>query len=451
MTLDIRAEIERLDRVLTDVSAVRTALASELGSHPPERRIVRAGENLQAALDARGVVELEAGVTWEGIFVVPSNVRVIGNGATLRGERATTLMVPPGTHDVVVDDIYVYSTHPDAISIGENTDKQTRVEDAPVNVRFQRVRVPRHNGKRAFSIHGRHVELLDCEALDVWSEAGQDSQGWYIGNAPGPVTIRGGLWSAGSEIGLIGGDRTRIPGLIPADILVEATRMFRPLSWQTDGVKRKVKNIFEAKTGHRVRVVGNEMDGCWKDAQPLGAAFMLTPTLDGATANTPEVGGDIRDVVIQDNIVRNVGQIFVATGRDYQTVTPGRTTGLQVVGNHFTCSRALFGGFGQLAQFTRGVGAVVFDDNDFVGDGTSLIWTYRESVLEMDGVHYPSPNIPRVVLTGNRMTVGKYGLMFDGVSNAREWPASVDVLDVTGNTFTGSKDMRSRFPDNAWV
>jgi hypothetical protein len=434
-----------LDRIIADATALRAHLA-------PAARQVRAGESLQAALDAGGVIQLEAGAAFEGHYVarVPGT-RLLGQGAALRGSTAPALTIPPGARDVVLEDLDASTGHPEVVGVGENTDRQTTADAAPAGIVLRRVRIPTHRGKRAFAIHGWDVALEDCVALDVWDPTGQDSQAVYIGNAPGDVRILGGRYSAGSEVLLVGGDTTRIPGLIPRTVHVEGAELFRPLSWQTDGVRRKVKNIVELKSGEYVTIRSNRLAGSWQDGQD-GWAFVLTPTLDGARTSPPRVGGQVREVLIENNDVSDVGSIFQIAGRDYSTITVEALTGIVVRGNRFACSRARFGGFGQLARIGREPGSLVFEGNTFAGDGSSTIYYYRDSCLDpATGASRPAGPIGSLRIVDNTMALGAYGFNLDGTVNARAWDRSVLEMVVEGNRFTGSTAMRAVFPANEYV
>lgn len=437
MIMDIRAAIDRLDRVLTDTAAVRAALTAAL----PTTRVVRAGENLQAALDAGGDIQLEAGAAFEGHFHarVPGT-RLRGPNAALRGSTGPALMIPPSASDIVVEDLDASSGHTEVLTIGENTDRQTSAADAPASIRLARVRIHTHRGKRAFAVHGQDVTLEDCEALDVWDPGGQDSQAIYIGNSPRGVRIIGGRYSAGSEVILVGGDRMRIPGLIPQQILVEGAELFRPLAWQTDGVRRKVKNIVELKSGEHVTIRRNRLSGCWRDGQD-GWAFVLTP----------KDNNQVRYVTLEENDVRDVAGIIQAIGRDYNSVTPEALTGLEVSRNVLVANRALYGGFGQLLRVGAEPGTLTFADNVYIGDGSSTVYYFRGTVMEPTGVRRGGGSIGRLALAGNICQLGTYGLNLDGQANARDWQLAVDDLAVQGNTFGGPTTMRNRLPDNTYL
>lgn len=437
-----------LDAAIAALTAARAAL--ETPAPPSNVRRVKAGENLQAALDAGGRIELEPGVIWEGSYIVRSGTRLDGHGARLHGLTGPALIIEPGVSDIGIVDFVCTSAHPEVITIGENSSMQTTIAQAPRDITLERVIVPTHRGKRAFAVHAANVSLLDCEALDVWDPGGQDSQAIYCGNAPGPITIRGGRYSAGSEVILFGGGSTMIPDLTPSDVLIEGVELFRPLSWQTDGVARKVKNLLELKNARRVTIRHSKLHGCWLQGQG-GEAFVLTPALDGAPVDTPLQSGTVRDVLIEDCEVYDVAAGFNITGRDYAGYTP-EATSVTVRRLTLTASAETFGGNrGNLATIGGEPESVRFEDCAIDCDGWSLIYAYTGSVL--DPVTHQSRmagKIGTLALTGSNAPLGEYSLNIGGNPNARNWQQFVGVMDVTNNQFRGAKTLRALFPDNTY-
>jgi len=89
----------QLRTLLTKIQAAGAAnqadLAAALAMIPPDATVVRAGDNLQAALDKGGAVQIEKGAIFEGTFVlkVPAT-RLIGDaGVQLKGSASA----PPST------------------------------------------------------------------------------------------------------------------------------------------------------------------------------------------------------------------------------------------------------------------------------------------------------------------------------------------------------------------
>lgn len=435
------------------LKAVRDAVdALDVALHPvstPAVRVVKAGEDLQVALALGVPLELEA-ATWEGTYTLSSRATLTGRvGAKIHGLTGPALVIPPGMKGVTVSNLELTSDSNEVVSVGENSVYQTTASQAPTDILFAGVKIPKHRGKRAFAIHGS-VTLLNCEVLDCWDPAGQDSQAIYIGNTPGPIQITGGRYSAGSEVFLCGGDATKIPHVVPTGITVDGVEFFRPLSWQTDGVKRKVKNLFELKNGRSVRVVNCKFSGCWVDGQQ-GECFVLTPALDGAITTPPLQSGEVLDVLIQDCTIADVSSGFNIQGRAYSAVTPNALTNLVVRRVSLVASKAKYGGRGQLALISGEPGTIVFENVTAITDGTSLIYYSPGNVLDpVTTLPRPAGKIGSLSLTNSKGNLGAYGIMTGGNANARLWQEQIGVLTVTDNQFGGNTAMAVALPGNTY-
>lgn len=279
--------------------------------------------------------------------------------------------------------------------------------------------------------------LLDCVAEDVWAPSLADSQGVFIMNTPGNVTVRGGSFCAGSEPIMVGGDPMDIPGVIPTNIVIEHCRLWRPLSWKTDGVKRAVKTGLELKTGYNVMIRHVNIDGCWKDAQ------------DGwAMTFTPRSGGAIRNVIVEDCVLSNVGGGFNITGHDEpgKLPTPTRTTGITVRNTTLQASKAQFGGRGILCQLGMSPETVDFETVVAETDGTHLM-------LCADGAASGELKIGRFRVVNSNARPGSYGIQRSGGPiNGADVAQWIDVCQVEGNTFTGATAVfKTNFPANHYV
>lgn len=446
--MNIPSALSSLDAIIASAQQAKADLTAVV----PTILVVRAGESLQAALDTHLPVEVEAGAIFEGHYTAPSGTRLAfraGSGA--HGKTGPALTLLPGTKDSHVIGGELTSDYAgEVVLIGNNVDQRT-LADQPTNIGFTGTRVPMHRGRRAFGIHAYQVTLQDCEVLDCWSAAGEDSQAVYVGNAQGAVTLNGGRYQAGSEVFLAGGDAVRTPGLVPDGIVLDGVELSRPLSWQTDGVKRKVKNLFEVKSGRHVILRNSRLSGCWADGQ-TGEAIVLTPALDGAKTTPVSMSGIVEDVLIENNDVRHVGATFNILGRNYSAYTPTPLTGLLARKNVFLASKALYGGTGQFAKIGGEPGTLTFEDNIIVTDGSSLIYFYRGSVIESDGFVHGAGNLQALAFRANYSTIGAYGINLDGYANAGAGGrAAVTALDVSGNTFGGGTLMKANLPSNTYL
>jgi hypothetical protein len=419
------------------LAALQQAKAA-LSTPEPDRVVVRAGDSLQAALDKAGTIELEAGAVFEGTYSLRSRTLVTATGAAVRGMTGPAIRIAPGITDVGIIGLEATSAFNDVIRIGENDATQQSIDAAPARIALTRVSIPQHQRVRGIAIHARAVSLFGCEVLNVWDVHGQDSQAVYVGNAPGAIVIRGGRYSAGSEVILLGGDTTRIPELTPTDILVEDAELFRPLSWLGDGVPRKVKNIFEVKNGRNVTLRKSTLRGCWANGQ-TGEAIVLTPALDGAKKDPPLQSGEVHNVLIEDVTVSDCSSLVGILGRAYSAYTVNAASGIVFRRVHATLSRTQFGGRGQLATIGGEPEDVTFEDCTVTQDGTSLIYYSPGTCLDpVTKQSRAAGKLGALTLQQSRCTLPTYGIMLGGVANAVNWQASVGVLDVKGNVFGGS-------------
>lgn len=436
---DARAALEAA------AAAGRQAEAVLVADQPVRTRL-SAGDDLQGALNAGGLVELTPGATFAGQFTVSSDTTLRGNGAAIHGPNGPALFVALGARNVVISDLIATSGWTGAvIEIGANTPAQNTIALAPSDITLERVIVPRHNGRRGIEVNGVRVSVIDCEVLETWSTAGHDSVGLGILNAPGPVTIRGGRYQAGSIGILTGGDTMKIPGIIPTDILIEGVEVSRPMSWRTDGVVRKVKNLIEFKTGRNViirRVLGF---GSWRDGQS-GYALLFTP---GS-------GGFIENVVVEDAHFWNVANGVQVTGRNDNSVTPHPTRGIVIRRTRFDLDKDLGGSglYGRFLHIQQEAEDVTAEDVIATGNvGTSQILGAYGTVMNPDGTTRTAGPMRRLELRRNRIACGSYGLNLGGGANGSLAGTFVtELLDVSGNTFGGcASAMRANFPSNTFI
>jgi hypothetical protein len=409
-----------------------------------ETVVVPADGNLQAALNEGGIIEFEGTHTAPDRFVasVPGT-RLIGRpGAKLVGGVREAIIIPPGAYDIELANFEAVSNGiQSVVRVGANDTSQTTLAQEPYDITLRYVRVPTHRGKRGIEINARDVLVEDCEVHDTWSSALVDSQGIAIYNASGNITVRGGTYEAGSENVLVGGDTNKM-GVTVTNVRFEYVTLRKPLSWKTDGVNRVVKNLFELKTGRYVTLQNSTLDGSWHAAQ-AGHAIVITPTLDG----------QITEITIQDNTIRNVGNALQILGRAYSYYTPTRV-GLTFQRNNVTVDHLTFGGSGRLAEISAEPDYIRILDNQISVSGSSFVTYYWGNVMLADGTKRPGGPMNSFVMTGNTASVRPYGLNFLGYINCgptQQGFAAATVLNVTGNTFSNSASLfRTNFPGNTY-
>jgi hypothetical protein len=447
--------IDTLATQLQAIAAKQTALGAEL-QQALTQPVVASDATLQATLNQGGVVHLVGGTIYPGSFTLGSNTTLLCHGASLTGSAtAPTLVVALAAQNVVIDGCTVTSSGFDqqVIRIGRNDSFETSIAQAPAHIWLRHISIPTFRGKHAVEVNASDFSITGSSVLDSYDipTASRDSQAVWVANAPcRPCVIDGNELSAGSENIMVGGDTMKILNpdgslLVPTDIRITNNHIFKPLSWQTDGVNRAVKNLIELKNGTRVLMSGNALDGSWHQAQD-GYCLVVTPRNKG----------DIHDVVIEHNSCTHVGGGINIMGVNDSTWTPSPVSGVVVRANHFTIDHRTYGGRGLLGLLTNAPHDVTFDANIVTATGDEIVFLDKPgSRLLVDGVTREA-NLPMAVLTltNNYAVAGAYGIIV-GVPN-RDTPlvtaGVVDQLTVTGNTVaTANNWFKKYFPANTFV
>ena len=229
--------------------------------------VVRAGENLQSALNAAqpgDVITLEAGATFTGNFVLPVKTgSAVHHGAIVRArlavarrERAHEPVVccataenPIGEHRagaarrgrrhhwrlLFLEFPSTQLGYNDIVRIGEGSSAQSTLAQVPYEIEIDRVYVhgdPLYGQKRGIALNGRSVTIRNSYISDI-KAVGFDTQaigGW---NGPGPFTIENNYLEAAGENFILGGSDPAIPNLV-------SERRHRPAQphVEADGVAR---------------------------------------------------------------------------------------------------------------------------------------------------------------------------------------------------------------------
>lgn len=392
--------------------------------------VVPAGGDLQSALNTgHPNIFLEGGTY--GAAVINHPVTLTGNGSALHNPTGPALHVVPGTKGVIASDLSCTSGWRGAVvQLGDNVaTTQSTLDQVPTHIKLQRVIVPTHRGKRGFEINAA-AELLDCNAFDIYDPALADSQAIAVLNTPGPVTVLGGTFEAGSENILIGGDTLKIPGIIQTDLTFDGVTLRKPLSWRTDGINRAVKNLFEVKAGRRVTLKNSSLSGSWKASQD-GWAIVITPKNNNF----------IEGVLIDNVTVTDAGSGIQFLGRDYNSVTPQPTTGVVVRDSRFTVSKA-FGGRGTLALYVEAMQDSLWERVTASFDGPAIV--------QCDSKTPTGPFTMRECV----MPTGAYAVQAPGVNygGSTGYVGREFVTVFENNTFSGAPSAFKKFyPANTWV
>ncbi len=299
---------------------------------------VRAGDNLQAALDAAkpgDIIELQAGATFKGNFVLRakggSQWIVIRTSAELppEGTRITpnfsgfAKIVSPNSNRALrtEDGASYYRLMGLELTIDPSVTSATAILELgssgqtmagmPKHIVVDRSYIHGHDNlsvQRCVSLQSAYTAIVDSY-LDKCHHKGADSQAIGSWNGAGPFLIKNNYLAGAGENVMFGGAAPSIQGLIPADIEVIGNYFHKPASWRGKWV---VKNLLEFKFVQRILVEGNVFDGNWKDGQD-GMAFNFKVS-DAGSATWVKT----TDVTFRYNVIRNSegGMKIAATAGD---------------------------------------------------------------------------------------------------------------------------------------
>ena len=231
-----------------------------------EVRLVKAGDSLQAALNAArpgDELRLAPDTTFSGNFVLPVTsgagmitVRTDLPDTALPGplqrvtpataarfakivspNTAASLRTAPGAHHWRLMFLEFPSTkdgYGEIIQLGDGSTAQSQLSQVPYEIVLDRVYVHGHalyGQKRGVALNARSVTIRNSYVSDI-KTVGADAQaigGW---NGPGPFSIENNYLEASGEVFLLGGADPGIANLVSEDVSVRYNHMSRPMSWR---------------------------------------------------------------------------------------------------------------------------------------------------------------------------------------------------------------------------
>ena len=230
-----------------------------------ETRLVRRGENLQAALNAAAagdVIHLEAGAEFVGNFILPvksgdapivlrsipstllpgAGVRIQPQHAYLlarvrSGNVSAALKTAAGAKNWHLEYLQFgpnQNGYGDILQIGDGSAAQNTLDKVPHHLTLAHVYIhgdPLLGQKRCIALNAAHVTIRDsyvaeCKGVD------QDTQaigGW---NGPGPYTIQNNYLEGAGENVMFGGADPAIPNLVVDGVTFTGNIVSRPLAWR---------------------------------------------------------------------------------------------------------------------------------------------------------------------------------------------------------------------------
>ena len=289
---------------------------------------VKRGASFQDALDrakAGDTILLEAGAEFVGSFKLPKKagdefitIRTSAKDAQLPPENvrldpkkyAAVLpkLTSPTSEPVVRASDGAHHYRFVGVEFGETKEGvsniillgsggEKRIEDLPHHIEFDRVYVhgsQKFGQRRGIAANGRYLKIANSYFSDFKRE-GEESQAIAIWATDGHIEIVNNYLEAAAEPILIGGADSAL-GLVPSDILIKDNWMTKPFEWRNS--KWVVKNLFEIKTGKRIKITNNMMTNNWAHAQE-GMAVIIKTGGDSGESTIVE------DIEFSNNIVKS--------------------------------------------------------------------------------------------------------------------------------------------------
>jgi hypothetical protein len=399
--------------------------------------VVRAGDNLQAALDRarRGdEIVLEAGATFTGSFVLPAKPGTSAEGwIIVRSDRLEQLP-PVGTRvtpehaalmprivtpnarpailtraeargwrlvglEVTVDDAWSEIQY-GIVTLGD-ANRQTSLEQVPSDIVLDRMYIHGQTTTkttRCVTLNSARSAVIDSFLWDCHAK-GFDSQAIVGWNGPGPFKIVNNTLAGAGENIMFGGGDPSIPGLIPSDIEIRRNHIVTPIAWK--GVWTR-KNLFELKNARRVLLEGNVLEGSWGDAQ-VGYAVILKSANQAGRCTWCSTS----DVTIRNNLFRNVGAGINLAGREGSNKNPvdSLLRRVTIENNLMTDVRVMpYRGEGRLIQLLENVSDVIIRQSTFVSTGQ------LNAFLSLDRTNAAT----NVTIENVVFSSGQYGMVASG-------------------------------------
>lgn len=428
---DIASDLERLAAEIRQMASMPT----------PGSVIVKPTDSLKAALDAAPpgtTLELSPGATYTGNFVIRkavtlttlelnlSDARVKLSDASLMatlvsGNGGSILDIAPGVQQVTVTKVaFGPFNGNDAITIGHADASQTLPEQQPRDIAFDQFILrgdPTFGAKRGIAVQGMNVRISRCWISDI-KKVGQDSQaigGW---NGAGPITISDCYLEGAGEVVMFGGSKPTIPGLIPADVLIENNTITKNTAWRTGGWT--IKNLLEFKAGRNITIRGNLMEHAWVGGQ--GAhALVLTPEGEPTVI--------VENVQFVNNIVRDVGAGVQLLGIA-QIGTSKQSNEIIIRNNWFSISKAANGGTGWPLFMNRKPKDVIVENNTIETDGNQIVYQDGSPV---EGFSFVGNLVPRTGLYGFTGRVADGSNQHNGFKWSEYFPGGTIARNAFGS------------------
>lgn len=419
----------------------------------------QAALNTANASQAASTIKLDSGTRYIGNFLLPARAATAGvitvtstSGVPAAGIRVTPTAVlaevvttnnvpaidgPAGVHQFALIGLRIGTTTGNAndlVRFGSGEDTQASVY--PGGFLLDRVIIrgdPTLGAKRGILANANNVTIINSDIRDIYRD-GQDTTTIGCFNCGTGYTIKNNWLEAGAEVVIFGGAPSPA-NTIATDILFEGNTLTRPAAWQAAGHKQ-VKNLFELKEGLRVVIRGNIMFNNWVAAQP-GISIVITPR---------DTNKYIQDVLIENNIVYNIGATMSISSHDNYYPTPIGTNKISVKNNLFIINAPVYGGDGRLVLITGAPKDITFDHNTVIQLGarySSIVAAYEASWPGLNGTTGSGGPVAGFVFVNNAVQNGEYGIIANGSMNGAGLSTWFPNILMVANVMGG-------YPEATW-
>ena len=355
---------------MTRTIFLATAVAALLTPAPAraEVRYVRAGDNLQAALNAArpgDELRLAPEATFTGNFVLPVTtgtgtivVRTDLPDEALPGPRqrvtpetasrfarivspntSAALRTAAGAHHWRIAYLEFPSTregYGDIIQLGDGSAAQSTLESVPYELVLDHLYIhghPLYGQKRGIALNARTVTIRHCYISDI-KAVGIDTQAIGSWNGPGPFSIENNYLEATGEIVLFGGSDPPIPNLVAEDVSIRFNHMSRPLSWREPIVPAPGDVTAVAAAGgslpagvYAYRVVARRSTGAGTTGSSLPSAEVTAVASSGAVQVSWAPVADAAEYAVYARNPAGATQFWTTSSAGFlhNGATPGKT------------------------------------------------------------------------------------------------------------------------------
>jgi hypothetical protein len=453
---------------------------------------VAAGESFQDALDAAApgdTIELEAGATFTGPFVLPRKESPSGAEprwilirsaappgalppegtridpsyaefmATLESRKDSVLSAAPGAHHYRFEGIRIRPAQTGGSALaklanrakkilrgvnpGPGDDSEApflynlvslgteaiRLDELPHHIIFDRCYIhgdPVIGARRGIALNSGEAAIINSYLSD-FKEIGADTQAICGWGGSGPYKIVNNYLEAAGENIMFGGATPRIKDMISADIEIRGNHLFKPLRWKRDhpGFGGTAWSVKNLLELKSAERVHIEGNLLENSWPHAQTGIAVLFTVRNARGTIP--WATVSDVVFRNNVVRRVSGGVNILGLDPNGL-PARKARRLVIDNNLFLSVGDPWGDGRLFQLLRASEGVVISNNTAQHTG---------NIITSQGVH------ESFRFVGNVMPHNRYGIIGSGAASGldtldRDFPGA----ELADNVIIGGKPDR---------